>query len=231
MTTTLIIDTVDMLYPMAMDFVCKRLGVEHPSDADHGKGWAALSREWNRLHQKLLMMDCSIVYVSHSTEREVTRKHTKIHITQPNMSKAGSSLVLALSDIILFFGYDSEDKRKLYGMPKEDLDAGCRGGIEIDGAEASFDVINDAVVAARGKTFEEVAPTVLIFGPPKVGKSTLAMSFPNPVVIDLENGYKFLDGAEKYLCRDWQEFLDICTLIFSRNGNGEDKTTDEGSKE
>ena len=184
-------------------------------------------KEWERVLQKLNIMNCSLLFVAHATEKKITKKKVEIDRTQPDLSKTGLDLVHDLSDLILYMGHDKEDNPKLYGRTREGLMVGCRGGIQIDGMEPSFQSIADAVKKASGKSFEDVKPTILLFGPPKIGKSTLASTFPNPVIIDMENGYKFLKVPEKYLCGDWPTFLEICAEI----ANGKDFGSKNDNKE
>ncbi|MCH7561319.1 MAG: AAA family ATPase [Thaumarchaeota archaeon] len=213
---TVIIDTVDSLFPQCMAYVCKKKGFEHPSDETHGKGWSFLRSEWEGKIHKILLQGEAVVFVAHSIEREKKKKHQKIDVTQPDLSKTGIDILYERCDIILYLGYDENDNRKLFGMPREDLVIGARGGIVIDGVEPSFNSINKAIKKATGKDFLEIKPTILLYGPPKIGKSTLAASFPNPCVIDMENGYKFLDVKEKHLCTDWSDFLNVCATIFGK---------------
>lgn len=224
---TVIVDTIDSLYPQCMAHVCARKGFEHPSDEDGGKGWTFFRQEWEGKIRKMNLQGESIIFVAHSVEREKKMKHVKIDVTQPNLPKTGTDILYELCDIILYLGYDENDDRKLFGMPKEHLVIGARGGIIIDGVEPSFDSIDKAIQKARGKGFAEIKPTILLYGPPKIGKSTLAASFPNPYVIDMENGYKFLDVEKKYLCADWPGFLDCCANIFSKPKEAEVETENQ----
>lgn len=213
---TVIIDTVDSLYPQCMAHVCAKKGFDHPSDEDYGKGWSQVRQEWEEKIHKINLQGEAVVFIAHSVEREKKMKHQKIDVTQPDLPKTGVDILYELCDIILYFGYDENDDRKLFGMPKEHLVIGSRGGIIIDGVEPSFDSINDAIKKATGKDFAEILPTVLIYGPPKIGKSTLASGFPHPHVIDTENGYKFLEVEAKYRCPNWVEFLNACAKIFGK---------------
>jgi len=50
---------------------------------------------------------------------------------------------------------------------------------------------------------------VLIYGKPKIGKSTLASSFPNPVFLATEAGLNHLE-VFKTSINSWEKFLDAC---------------------
>lgn len=213
---TVVIDTIDSLYPHCMAYVCAKKGFDHPSDEDYGKGWSMVRKEWEEKIHKINLQGEAVLFVAHSVERKKKKKHEEIDITQPDMPKTGMDILYELCDIILYLGYDDNDDRKLFGMPKEHLVIGARGGIIIDGVEPTFDSIDKAIKKATGKDFATILPTTLLYGPPKIGKSTLAASFPNPNVIDTENGYKFLEVEKKYICGDWPKFLNACATIFGK---------------
>ena len=224
---TLVIDTIDRLYPLCSHDVCQKEGIEHPSDADWGRGWAQIRKEWERVFNKLNMMDCATLFVAHSTEKKIVKKHTEIDRTQPDLPKGGLQMLHDLSDLILYMGHDKDDNPKLYGRTREGLMVGCRGGIDIDNMEPTFENIAKAIQDATGQSFDEVKPTILLFGPPKVGKSTLASTFPHPIVVDMEKGYKFLKMENKpHICGSWSQFLDICAALHGENGNKEKESND-----
>lgn len=52
--------------------------------------------------------------------------------------------------------------------------------------------------------------TILIYGPPKIGKSTLASEFPDVLFFDLENGLKDL-SVYRVPVHDWNTFGQACT--------------------
>jgi len=209
--------------------------MSHPSDKDFGKGWGFVRKEWERVHQKLNLADCALVFVAHAVEKKIKKKVKRAIIemdrVQPDLPKTGLDLLHDLSDMILYYGHNDDGERKLFGVAREGLMSGCRGGIHIDNDEPSYRVIADAIQKATGKTYEDAKPTILLFGPPKIGKSTLAAQFPNPVVIDMENGYKFLDVEEKHLCPSWDHFQNICAGLFPEMVNASNSKKDEKSKE
>ena len=209
--------------------------MEHPCDKEWGKGWGFVRKEWERVHQKLNLTECALVFVAHAIEKPIKKKVKRVIIEQdriePGVPKTGLDILHDLSDMILFFGHNDDGDRRLFGKPTEGMLVGCRGGIMINDVEPTFDTISDAIKEATGKTYEEIKPSLLLFGSPKIGKSTLASSFPNPIVIDMENGYKFLDVDEKYLCSSWNGFRAILANVFPEMANDLNTKKDEKSKE
>lgn len=61
---------------------------------------------------------------------------------------------------------------------------------------------------SRGKRLR--APKVVIYGPPKIGKSTLAANSPNPIGIITEEGLDAIDVAAFPLAKSW---ADVCSAL------------------
>ena len=61
---------------------------------------------------------------------------------------------------------------------------------------------------SRGKRLR--APKVVIYGPPKIGKSTLAANAPNPIGIITEEGLDAIDVAAFPLAKSW---ADVCSAL------------------
>jgi len=188
---TIGIDTVDRLYPLVVAKVCNDLHINHPSDEAGGRVYDLIRREWASIIGHLKDKNCALVMVANQTERKLKTRTQEYDRIQPDLPKTGLDIVLDLADLIIHFGYGQDDSRLLFGTPKEHLIAGCEGYIQIDGMTPTFDAINDAIIEATQKSFEEILPVILLYGPPKIGKSTLLSQFPNLTVIDLVDGYKF----------------------------------------
>lgn len=90
-------------------------------------------------------------------------------------------------------------------------------------------------------TGREAAPwSIMIYGVPGVGKSTLAKYAPNPVFINLENGIARIDCARTPHLRSWNEFFsamkwaktcDYKTIVIDTMGALENLLTAEILKE
>jgi hypothetical protein len=77
---TVVVDTVDLLYPLCLKAVCDDLGVSHPSDAEWGKGWQTLRTRWlngiNRLRtaKRKDGRPLCVVFISHESQTEIRIK-------------------------------------------------------------------------------------------------------------------------------------------------------------
>lgn len=56
------------------------------------------------------------------------------------------------------------------------------------------------------------AERIIIYGPEGVGKSTLASGFPNPIMLDTENGSSHID-VPRINCREYSDILDAITAL------------------
>lgn len=68
--------------------------------------------------------------------------------------------------------------------------------------------------------------SILIYGMPKIGKSTLAASFPGALFIPFEPGLNHLDHFQiptEGIIESWPEFLEACAIV-SRNPDSRFKT-------
>jgi len=211
---TLVIDTLDRAYALCFDYVCVKEGMTHPSEKEFGKGWAAVRKEWERVIQKLNMMSYALVFVCHEDLKPIKSKHREIDRYQPDLPKSGLEIVHDLSDIILHYAYKDDDSRQLFARPAEDRMCGCRGGMLPEVIEPTFKALDAALVKNTGKSYAQVKPTITIYGPPKIGKSTLASEFPNAIFADFENGLKWLP-VTKTIIKSWNGetdhgFLNFC---------------------
>lgn len=133
---TIVLDTVDNAFGLCQEYICGKLGIDHPADAAYGKGFSAVNGEFDRVLTKLAKMPYGLFLISHSMEKEVdtrTGKYIKVIPTLPG--KAGK-IVLGLVDIILYATIEvAKDKngepietRVIKSTPSQFYDSGDRTG-------------------------------------------------------------------------------------------------------
>ena len=109
---TIVIDTVDLAYMMCERAVCARLSINHPSDEEWGKGWAAVRDEFTQWAQAMTNMGKGVIFISHAVEREIkTRGGVKYDRFQPTLTGAARNIVEGMVDMWMFYTYD--DKRRV----------------------------------------------------------------------------------------------------------------------
>jgi hypothetical protein len=105
------IDTVDILYQMCTKHQMKKLGIDHPSEEEWGKGWAAIRDEFTPWINRLLQSDKGVIFVSHSVQREVkTRLGRKYDRIQTTMSGQASDVLEGVVDIWCYLHYEAQDR-------------------------------------------------------------------------------------------------------------------------
>lgn len=123
---TQVVDTADILFKYCQDAVCRRLGIDHPSDEDWGKGWNAVRDEFTRWITRLMNNGKGTIFISHSTEREIKRRSGgSYHSIQPTLSGQARDVLEGLVDIFAYFDYDG-DHRVLTIRGDETVAAGNR---------------------------------------------------------------------------------------------------------
>jgi hypothetical protein len=65
--STLVIDDVPTLADLCKDLTCKRLGIEHPSDGEYGKGWDQSKDEFSKWINRIQAIpNCGKIYTAHT---------------------------------------------------------------------------------------------------------------------------------------------------------------------
>lgn len=130
----LIIDTIDNLYKMCLDYVCEKHNMLHPTDLEWGKGWELLFNEFAHWISRVTSLDFGVIFVGHATEKEVTSHGLKTMRTCPSLPTTPHKAINALVDFILYAGFRTAkkstgeriEKRVLYTKPSETVEAGDR---------------------------------------------------------------------------------------------------------
>lgn len=78
--------------------------------------------------------------------------------------------------------------------------------------------IDLSAIALTEVTRDFTKSNVLIYGKPKVGKSTLASQLPDTLFAATEKGYNFLKVRPQDI-NNWQEFLELCQALSTQKHN------------
>ena len=155
--STIVIDTVDLLYRVCEDHVCQTKGIAHPSDEDWGKGWANVRDEFQRGMSYLTGEGYGVVFVTHHKEEEHVYRGRKIVKTVPSFTGMARRIILPLVDFIFYFAPDvdtpeEEGARRLYSRNAVEYEAGSRQAFMpafID--DPTYDTILDTIKTARAE--------------------------------------------------------------------------------
>lgn len=131
---TMVVDTVDNLYKLCAEYVCKARGISHLSDLPNNAGYSFCNQEFERVLRKMMMLPFGVVLVSHSQEKE--NRRTGAVRVEPTMTGSCQKIVCGLSDMILYLSSrevpdpDNEGKtviqRVVHTKPSPSYKAGDR---------------------------------------------------------------------------------------------------------
>jgi hypothetical protein len=104
---TVSIDTIDRAYKMCFDFMCKKMGIEHPQDQnDYGKSLSRITDEFASVVTRFLNLDMGVIFVSHARVEEVkARGGLKFNRVQATLSGSGRGVLEAVVDIWAYYDY------------------------------------------------------------------------------------------------------------------------------
>lgn len=151
---TLVFDTINNFYLMCMEHVCKKNGINHPSDLDYGKGWSMVRIPFTNLMNAFKSLGLGIVYVAHASEKTI--KTRKGEYTRFDAAIAGQAYeqIVGSADFILFAQIETDangERRILRTKPCEYWNAGDKTGklpevLPLD-AKAFIAAYNEAIGA------------------------------------------------------------------------------------
>ena len=133
------IDPVDKLAKFCMSYSCYKLKIDHPTDADWGKGWEAFRDEFTEWILRLCAIGPGVATISHVKERDIVHNNITITKETPSMPKTCYTILNDLCDITVKVGYEpyvrgkkkkrgKKQRRCLFTEGTEDMEAGNRTG-------------------------------------------------------------------------------------------------------
>lgn len=120
------IDGIGTAFDRCQTYICQKLGIEHPSDEDWGKGWNELTKEFTAMIDMFLSLSCGRWFLCHSEWKEKdTRRNIKITHLQPLMTTRCAAIVNGKVDQIMAYDYEGT-RRVLIIRGDESIAAGGR---------------------------------------------------------------------------------------------------------
>lgn len=103
---TVVVDTVDLMYELALDHVCQQKLIKHPQEEnDYGRTWKEIRILFREAIARLISSQRGVVFISHATEKEVDSVRGSYERIQPTMSRQALEEIEGLVDLILYYGY------------------------------------------------------------------------------------------------------------------------------
>lgn len=127
--TRVVIDTVDVLAKMAQDSVMHQLNAVHPSDLEYGKGWDAVSTEFQLRVAKLTSLGLGVWFISHAKDTEIKQRVGTVTKMVPSLGGKIRDFITGFVDFSLYAtSVQTEDgeQRVLRTASTENFEAGGR---------------------------------------------------------------------------------------------------------
>lgn len=126
----IVIDGAGEWYQMCQQWVCKKFGVEHPSEEGYARAWHKLRDEFTDAVNRLLRLQknvgCGMIFIAHSEWKEKkTREGEKIERLVPNLPPRAEEILNGKCDAWFTWDY-SGDRRIMVVLGDEVTGAGHR---------------------------------------------------------------------------------------------------------
>lgn len=156
---TIVIDTVDNAYRFCEEYICRKLKIDHPSDAAYGKGFGSVNSEFTRVLTKLGSLPYGLILVSHAREKEVTTRTGTLNRIGPTLPEGARKIVTGFADCILFFDVETVPngdgkttyRRVIRTKPTTHYEAGDRTGRLPETLPLDYHAVVDALRGTNGK--------------------------------------------------------------------------------
>lgn len=154
--TTVVIDTVDILYKHCSAHVCKAKGWQDPSDGGYGKGFNLVRDEFMRVLNKMHQSGLSLIFISHSKEKTLKKKNgAEFTCMSTSMSPATELLVAGMADFVFYVHVDEHGQRWIATKSTPHLLAGDRSGKLPDRMPLDFALIQKYLSGELVKTEQQ----------------------------------------------------------------------------
>lgn len=129
---TLVIDTVDRLYALCMEWFLRTHG--HPSDMKYGKGWELLGQEFRSAILPLRRLQKGIIFISHTTTKYVSVGTIDVEKKELSLPAKGQQCIVPECDTIMRADYtlDPEDDTVQYRTLIVEGSANTEGGSRLE---------------------------------------------------------------------------------------------------
>ena len=132
---TVVVDTIDLLYPLCLQATCQEMGISDPADAEWGRGWRTLKTRWiNAIHglRNLKTADggrvCTI-FLGHEKKAPIMVRRGKREVdtgryyVSSDLPRTARGVLHSAVDFILHAEMDEEGNRLLRTQPADTPEA------------------------------------------------------------------------------------------------------------
>lgn len=133
---TIVFDVIDLLFLYCNNFICSKLGIDHISEGQWGKGYDMLVKEFESEMSDLFLSDLGLIFISHTTTVELTSRNMTISKIVPTLQKRARAIITPKVSLIGYMDYrtiknkhdKSVTKRVISFSPDELVEAGDNDG-------------------------------------------------------------------------------------------------------
>ena len=119
------IDTFNLLFQSAEDYVCDNQGITHPNDAnDYGKTWKKVQTIVRNILNVYLESGKGLAFIDHSTSVEVEVNSSKYWVTQPDLRDSGTGplpVIKQMTDAVIYYEIESDGSRSMRIQPTKNI--------------------------------------------------------------------------------------------------------------
>ncbi len=126
--STLVVDTVDLLWDQCAAYICKKKNLEYLGDAEFGKGYKLARDEFLSAINILVHTGRGILFISHSETKTITTRTSTLSRTLSSLSATARKVILPLVDYVGYCYATEKGERIITFEPKESIEAGDRSG-------------------------------------------------------------------------------------------------------
>lgn len=144
------LDLVEDIYEQCRVYVFEKNGWEHESDGSWGKGWSAVTTEFNNAMKRLKVLGYQIIYISKEQVNEITLKGGAKRTTfKPNIGDKQANFLTGTVDLTLRAYMDSNDERFLQLTKKQNVFGGGRYNWQVDTIPLDMEAFIEELNAAQ----------------------------------------------------------------------------------
>lgn len=136
---TIICDFLDAMWTNCIVYICKKLKIEHPSEAGYGKGVDMIDLEFKKVITALIGSNYGCVFISHFQVKDVTTMSGVVQKISSTLPERARKIVIPLVSVIGFIDFKTikikedgkvrfQKKRIISFEASEFLEAGDRDG-------------------------------------------------------------------------------------------------------
>lgn len=102
---TIICDFLDAMWTNCVVYICKKLKIEHPSEAGYGKGVDMIDLEFKKIITQLIGSNYGCVFISHFQVKDVTTMHGVVQKISTTLPDRARKIVIPLVSVIGFIDF------------------------------------------------------------------------------------------------------------------------------